>query len=228
MFNISFLEKIKLIINLIFKNYYFIILFCMLLIFTILTILFKKNKLIFFISLLFIVLTLLFISYKDLYYFIDYFINTIFMVIYFPNFFVYVFIIFIENVIVIKSILNKKSNINIIFYYLIMYLFILSIYSIKISSTEINSKISIYTNKVLLSQIEITTLLFSIFLMLKLIIYIYKKIKSINKVKLKKIEVEPLVKKIIDIEIPSISNIDLKKYNEINKKIINLYKKSID
>ena len=46
--------------------------------------------------------------------------------------------------------------------------------------------------------------------------------------KLKKIEVEPLVKKIIDIEIPSISNIDLKKYNEINKKLINSYKKSID
>lgn len=217
MFEIPIPKKINILFNNIISNKLFILLLILFIIITIILIL-KKKKIIFLISIFLIISILIFISYNKFFNFLDYFVDTLFNILYFPNFAVFTLIIVYIN---FKS-LFKLNKLTIIFYYPIMYLFILIINIIKNNNIALNSKLSIYTNSNLLSLIEITTFLFLLYIIINIIIFLSKKI-HFNKVKLKKIEVSTLPKIQFNIDTIVFDKINISNYNKTNQELLNLY-----
>ena len=220
MFEMSFFKKMNILFNSIISNKYFIFLLILFIINIILLILIRK-KLILFISLVLIFGVLVFISYDKLFLFFDYFIDTLFNILYFPNFAFFTLIIFYINILIVK----KHNKLTIIFYYLIMYLFIIILNIIKDNNIVLNSKISIYSNTNLLALIELTTFLFLLYLVLNSVVIISKKFHF--KVKLKRIDVTPLQSKIINIDTITLNRINTSNYKKTNQDLMNLYAQSV-
>lgn len=226
MFEIPILKKINILLS-VFSNKIFILLFLLFIFFTVFMIFTKRKKMFFFIFLLLIISILSFISYNKLYMFFDYFVDTLFTTMYFPNFTLYNALIFIINIIMVKNILNKKSNITTVMYYTLMFIFILTIYTIKNNNIIISDKVSIYSNATILTLIETTSFLFTIYLLLKLIIYLIKKFKFKKNIKLEKIEIKPAKKIPFIINQINYKEINVTNYYKTNKNLINLFKKNI-
>ena len=101
----------------------------------------------------------------------DNLINTIFMQIFFPNLATYIIIITVTNVIFLYTILNKKSKIlskitNSLFFSVIMVLMVYTLDLIIASKINIYEKNELYTNKQVLTLIEATTIIFSIWIII--------------------------------------------------------------
>lgn len=117
--------------------------------------------------------------------FIDYMMNNLFIAIYFPNLAIYFAAIVISNIVVLISIFNFKvtkliKNINIIMYTLINLLLILLIGVITDKKLDIYSQTSIYENSTAHALIELTSLIFILW-MIFLIIYRLIRIYQINR-----------------------------------------------
>ena len=104
---------------------------------------------------------------------IDYLINNIFVIFYFPNIAIYAAMIIIINIIMLRSLFSNKNNslrlLNIASYSIIMYLMLLVIYTITTQDLNVYDPISLYTNKNVLVLIEISNILFVIWMILLLI-----------------------------------------------------------
>ena len=117
--------------------------------------------------------------------FIDYLMNNLFVAIYFPNLAIYFGAIIISNIIALISIFNLRitkliRNINIIMFSIINFLLILLVGVITDHKLDIYSLTSIYDNRNAHALIELTSILFILW-MIFLIIYRCIRIYQINK-----------------------------------------------
>ena len=120
----------------------------------------------------------------------DNLINNIFMQIFFPNIATYAIIIIITNIIFLYTIFNKKSNtlnklINSPFFITIMVLMVFTIELISKNNINVYQRKEVYANENILTLIESTTLIFTLWIIILISKMILKKLinKSDNKIK---------------------------------------------
>lgn len=112
---------------------------------------------------------------------VTYLMNNLFKVIYFPNLAIYLFAIFIMNIILWYSVFSFKStniikNVNIIIYIIINYLLVVLLDIINKQKLDVFNQASIYGNKSAQAVIELSSLIFIvwiIFLVLYKAIMVY-------------------------------------------------------
>lgn len=188
----SFIEKIKMLMELISSSYLFLI--CMIISISILTFLIictvlnkKVNKWVF-VSVSIIVGILLLINYGNIIIkVLDVILDSVFMALYFPNLPIYVSVIFISNIVFIVSMFNKKqtklekisNTINTIF---LDFLLILIIEVIRKNNINIYEEISLYTNSNLLILLELSMGIFVSWILVSLFISAHKKLKKYDKI----------------------------------------------
>ena len=125
-----------------------------------------------------------YLFHEPLFTMFDYLIENIVNNILFPNVIVYVIMLLITNIIVIKSILSNKvktltKNINIISFSLINLLLFYIVNTIIENNIDIYEKLDVYTNQDLLILIELSMILFVIWLIILLFINIVNKIVNV-------------------------------------------------
>lgn len=182
MFEIPFLEKINIIFNLVksSKTFFGLIIFSF--VFMVLLFAFKKRrKLIFTIFTLTFVGSLLFINSSQLGKFFDYFVEVLMNLLYFPNFCLYTVLFVSLNIVMIYAINSKKileynRKIVIGIYLVVCILFAFTINTIGNININLNDKLSIYSNKIVLSLIETTTLIITLLYAYLFIGFILKRI----------------------------------------------------
>ena len=188
----SFVEKIKMLMELISSSYLFlIIMIIFILILTlliILTILNKKVNKWIFVIVSTIVGILLLINYGDiLMQVLDVILDKIFMSLYFPNLPVYMSIILISNITFFLSIFSKRqtkirkitNTINAMF---LDFLLILIVEVVRKNNINIYEEISLYTNSNLLILLELSTAIFVSWILINLFISAHSKLKIYDKV----------------------------------------------
>ena len=114
----------------------------------------------------------------------DYLIENIVNNILFPNVITYVVMLLITNIIVIKSILSNKTNsltksVNIINFSLINLLLFFIVKTIFDNNIDIYEKLNVYTNQDLLVLIELSMILFVIWIFILTFINIVSKIVNV-------------------------------------------------
>lgn len=129
--------------------------------------------------------------------FLDYLINKIFLIIYFPNLAAYVIMILIASAIFIKSIFSKRinsviRNINIGVYMIILYFLFLLGQVVLMHKINIYSDLAVYQNEEMMILVEITMILFSIWIIILLVyqsvrFYISKRNRSKTKENFKEV-----------------------------------------
>lgn len=181
MLDISLFEKIKTVFNLILTAPYFILL----LVFAIIVyyLLFqstkttKNQKNFIYASLYGLILLAVIIKYnKEIISLLDYLIDNIFIIFYFPNLAAYAVMIIIINVILLSSIFSKKMSItvrklNIAAYCLMTYLLFIVMDLISKNNLDIYLNTTLYANKEVMSVIQISNIIFIVWL---IAIVIYK------------------------------------------------------
>lgn len=205
----------------------------------------KITKLLFLILYIGIFGTLLYFYNNQILTFIDYLINNIFILLFFPNLAIYTLIIIISNILIIKTIFRKNNkvlkNINIIFFILFNIIFYLIIDNVSKNNINVYEQLSIYTNSDLLVLIQVSMYLFMFWLIILFIdkfsnkfiigkkkqivfnnvyseVEVPKKIKKHFKNKLViSNDVKNINKKLKNIKTPILNNIDS---IEVNDKII--------
>lgn len=191
MMNFSLIEKIKILANLIDSSPLF--LFCSMLaiailIFFIICIIrdIKVNKW-FFISIWSIVGIMLVFNYNEFFInLIDNLFNTIFMALYFPNLTVYVIVLAISNICFIYSMFSKKISkhhkvLNIINGLIINVFLILIIDIVNRNNINVYDELTVYSNSNLLVLLELTTAIFTSWILLTLLFLAKKKLKKYDK-----------------------------------------------
>lgn len=155
---------------------------------------------------------------------LDYMMNNIFILIYFPNLAIYSVAIIAMNIILWNSIFHFKvpkiiKNINITIYCIMNYLLILILNIITTNKLDIFSQESIYSNKEVRAIIELSSTIFVIwviFLILYKIIRTYQRKKE--PIPVKKVVVERKVKvlpqNISEIKSPAYVKASLKEANK--------------
>lgn len=173
----------------------------------------KRNKLIY-IGFSLLVLIILFICYLPyIGKIFDNMMNNLFIVIYFPNLAVYFAAIITTSIILWVSLFSFKTSelikrLNLVMYLIINYLFALLIYTINNNKLDIFTTESIYSNKEATALIELTSIIFVIWILF-LIIYklVLKYLKREYKPEVTKVVVTKEVKKLpenyLNIEVPN-------------------------
>lgn len=188
----------------------------------------KRNKIIY-IGFSLLVLILLFIFYfPSIGKIFDNMMNNLFIVIYFPNLAVYFAAIIATSIILWISLFNYKTSqiikrVNLVMYLIINYLFALVLYTINNNKLDIFNTESIYTNKQATALIELTSILFVIWIIFLVVyklvlIYLRRDYRpQVKKVLVKK-EVKKLPENYINIEVPNMvyGNISKPKKEEKN------------
>lgn len=178
MLQLTLLEKLKILFDLILASPFFIFL----LIFTILVFVilldsknYKKRQVQTYISGIYILVFIAVIikHHSSFLSVIDYLINNIFVIFYFPNIAIYAAMIIFANILMLKSIFTKKDKVirtlNMASYSIIMYLMLLVIYTISTESIDVYSTLTMYSNQTLLVLIETSNIIFVIWMILLLI-----------------------------------------------------------
>lgn len=191
MLDISLLEKIKIIFNLILTAPYFILL----LIFAVIVyfLLFqstkqtKENKIFIYTSLYILIILAIFIKYnKELLSLLNYLIDNLFIIFYFPNFAAYVLMILTINLVLLISIFSKRMSnvikkINIAIYCFMTYILFLNLDLISKQSLDIYLNTDLYANKEIMSLMQINNIIFLIWLVA---LAIYKLATALTRVEL--------------------------------------------
>ncbi len=111
---------------------------------------------------------------------IDYFIDHIFVLIYFPNLAVYLLAVIIVNVVMWKSMFQKDNKvlkiINTIIFCIFHYLLILLLAVISKNELNIFSTMSIYSNKEALSLIELSSFTFILWIIFSIVYFVMQKV----------------------------------------------------
>ena len=141
--------------------------------------------------------------------FLDYMINNFFIAVYFPNLAIYFAAIIVSNIIAFISVFNFDinriiRNINIVVYSIISFLFFLLIGVISDRGLDIYSQHSIYANDKAHALIELTSIIFMIWIIFLITYY------AIRRYQEKKQDKEKVVKKklpnnIIEVDSPKIA-----------------------
>ena len=207
MSKLSLIDKLNVLINVSMASQTYLIALVVLLVFgIILAFTNKKNeklhKILYFIMTVVIIAMLVASYHSSLGKMINYMMNNFFIVVYFPNIAIYLAAIIAMNIIVWISIFSFKSSrqirvLNISVYVIMNYLMALLLKIINSNHLDIFDQQSIYSNKEATSLIELSSIVFIvwiIFLVLYKIILIY--IKKEYKPKVKRIIVRKKVKKL--------------------------------
>lgn len=185
----------------------------------------KTGKTIYILTYSLIFLFLITIYHSSLSKMFDYLVNNLFIAVYFPNLAIYLLALIITNIILWISIFNDKTtkvikNINIIVFCLINYLLALLLSVINNQKLDIYLQESIYSNKNAQGLIELSSLIFIIWISF-LIIYklFYTYIKKSSKTKHPQLVLEKPKKKlpenIIETKIPSVVK-EIKRENKFS------------
>lgn len=141
----------------------------------------KKMKNVFLMIYLFIIGSIIYMYHTNLSNMFDYMMNNLFIVIYFPNLAVYLAAIITTNIIMWISIFSNKTpnfikSINVALYSMITYLLILILNVIKENKLDVFTQSSVYGNATAQALIELSSILFIIWIAF---LTIYKIIKTI-------------------------------------------------
>ncbi len=184
----SLIKKIEILMNLIASSPLF--LFCCMLgvaVFIFFIICIKKyknvNKWIFISIWLFLAGFLMIIYNSVLMNFLDILLDNIFMALYFPNITIYIIILFFSNFSFIYSLISKKSNrnfkiLNFINMLVINLLLVLIIDISTSNNINITNQLDVYSNSNLLVLFQLTTAVFTSWLLINLLISAHVKLKK--------------------------------------------------
>lgn len=185
MIRLSFLDKLEILKKIIMSNSYLFVIFLSFIFIAIILLNLKKldkNMLIASsIGIYIIIIMCIFIEYKQTFYgIIDYLVNDVFFNILFPSIATYALTIIISNIIIIKSIFNKKTasairKINILVYCFLSLILFLVLNFIKSNHIDVYSSLSVYSNKELFVLIELNMGIFMIWILSLGIYYLIKK-----------------------------------------------------
>lgn len=133
---------------------------------------------------------------------LDYLVNNIFVILYYPNLAAYILMIIISNILVIRAVFKRDMSkplktINIMFYCLKMFMMILILDNITKNEIDVYSQLSIYTNNQLTMLVEVSSALFFIWLLVLFIIWMVNKLTKIltnDKKSIKVVEKTPIDK----------------------------------
>lgn len=189
--NVSFINKIRLLSDIILSSPLFLISIFIFELALIVYILFKRgnlkiNKWII-VGMWGLVLVLMIILYNKVFInLMDNFVNYIFNALYFPNLAVYSVVLIVSNIFFILSIFNKKMNknykrINITNAILINSLLIFIIQIVNEKKIDVYAKLTIFSNTKLLVLLELSTGIFTSWILLNLFINLKEKLKKYDK-----------------------------------------------
>lgn len=168
----------------------------------------KRNKIVY-ISYTIFILVFVTVSYhSSLGNMFSYMMNNFFIAVYFPNLAIYLAAIIVTNIILFISIFNYKTsteikNLNVVVYTIMNYLLLLVLTVINRANLDIFSTQSVYENKEATALIELSSLIFIIwiiFLIVYKVILIY--LKKEYRPKVKKVIVRKKVKKLPENFVP--------------------------
>ena len=186
--DVSFLNKLSILNDIILSSPLFLFSILLFEIALIVYILFKRGKIniskkMVICVWIFVVFVLLIIYHDVFFNLIDNFINYIFTALYFPNLAVYLAVVCISNVFFFMSILDKNINkkhktINIINSILIDSLLIFIIDLVNRNHINVYEKLTIFSNPKLLVLLELSTGIFTSWIILNLFISLKEKLKK--------------------------------------------------
>lgn len=184
----SFLEKIQTLFNYIFSSFLTIELFMLMLLFFFLLMLNIKRKqriVNYFTSICIIIFMgiIIFLNWNYAVYCFDYFMEGIMKNILFPSTVVYFWIVFLVSLFTIITIFSKKdmkfkkyvNYISFAFIYLLFSLFIVEVISNKIILAD---RVELYTNNVILAIVQISDLIFVLWVIYTLFWYLFRYFKK--------------------------------------------------
>lgn len=162
---------------------------------------FKTSKVIYLSIYAIIMASLLFTYRTSLANMFDYFMNNLFIVIYFPNLAIYSAAIIISNIILWISLFSDKSNklikvINVFVYCIMTYILILILNIISIHKLDVFTQASIYGNTDALALIELSSVIFvawMCFLIVYKIIRVFQKSHEKEPVPVKEVVKEKVI-----------------------------------
>ena len=192
MVKLSFIEKLKLLKNIIFQSPILSIGLIILIIVVLSMFKGMKQRKILLGIYLTVLLSLAFLYGNTITSLFDGMMDHIFSTIYFPTPVAYIVMFFLSNIILMVSIVNKKTTklvrkINITTCSIILFLSVISLNLIVKNNIDIYSQSSLYTNTNLLATIELTMIIFAIWMILLCLIKI---IDSLTKTTEKSISFE--------------------------------------
>ncbi len=191
----SIIEKLICLWNIISKNTFYSVFIIITLILTLLLITkkLKRKKYLIFLVLNYIALgiTGIVTNFKELGKILDNISTNFFTNIYFPSIYTYLFVILTMDIITIKSILNKEEKpyklTNYIYLGITQFLFILITNIVATNKIDIFVKKSLFSNTSLIILLELTMIVFLLWILTRTIIYTTSKITEA--MELKKIEI---------------------------------------
>lgn len=188
MIQFSFLEKMKTLFDVVKSSPFFIFLIVFFILLSIVlfdTINYEKRKIkkVYVFIYLAIFLAIIIKYNTSLFQLIDYLINNIFIILYYPNLAAYILMIIFANVLVLRAVFNRQipklqKTINIIFYCIKMFLMFPILDNITRNEIDVYSQLSIYSNNELTMLVEISSAVFFIWVLLLFIIWMINKIAN--------------------------------------------------
>ena len=192
--DVSLIEKIKTLMNIIVSSPLFLFCFMMgiaVLIFFIISL--KKEKKVnkwIFISVWIILAIIITINYHSIVFkIIDNLFDSLFMAIYFPNIVIYFIILFISNFFFIFSLFRKKLSkkfkiINFINALIVDLFLILIMDTVKTNSIDIYNQVSMYTNFNVMILMQLNSATFISWILINLLVSAHNKLKKYDKIEL--------------------------------------------
>ena len=229
MSSMSFLDKLRVILDITTSSAFFvgIVIFMLLITYLLITTSDKniKKKRKFYISIYIIILGLIIFFYQDnLMKIFDSMMSNIFSIIYFPNIAVYLLSIMATNIILWTSILNIKINkivkvIDCCVFAIIHYLLILVLNTITTNELDAFNQTSLYSNNDIVALIEVSSSVFTIWIIFLIVYKLFLNYLTKNKDEVKEIIKKPYLPKNINIvNAPSTITIDNNSNEIVNNK----------
>ena len=189
--DVSFIDKLNIVSDIILSSPLFLVSILLIEIGLIIYLLIKKGKLKLqkwmIISIWSILALIIIVIYHKVFFnLIDNFINYIFTALYFPNLAVYISVILISNIFYFISIFNKKINkkyniINITNALLLDILMIFIIDIVNKNNIDIYEKVTVFSNSKLLVLLELSTGIFTSWILLNIFISLKEKLRKYDK-----------------------------------------------
>ena len=183
----SLIEELQILYKIFTSNKYFLVITVVSIISLILLLIFsrlhnkrllKRTMLIMYLG---VTLTLIILYHNEIFIFLDYLVNNIFILLFFPNVAVYTIVVIVVNILMLRTILNKNYEkvlkiINLIFFIIFNIIFYLIIDNVISNKVDIYNGLNVYTNSNLMVLIQVSMYLFILWMVVILISKVSKNI----------------------------------------------------
>ncbi len=170
MLQLSLLEQFQILIKLILGNPFFIFLLIFSMIVAVVLMdttnfSYKKNKKIYLVIYALVAIAIIIRYNTALFTMVDYLLDNLFMIFYFPSLAIQTLMIIIMNIALLITVFNKSidvsyKRINVTFYCIMMYILFLTLDSVVKNGIDVYSQLSIYSNSETVALVQINSLLF--------------------------------------------------------------------